>query len=181
MWWIEREAAALRDSCNGDLDQALMALEPDITAYDEPDAPPTCIHFPDGTCDVLADLRKPRRVLHECGHGRFTNGLGRRLQRLGVPTAKRQRLREEAIARRFAAVVMEAFEPPEPILEQPARQLLPPGKPTYLRSQLTRELRRLEREFGCRLFMARPGRLECDQDLQATVAAARAMLEAREG
>jgi hypothetical protein len=100
--WVEAVAGELRDRTGGDIERLLVLLEPGITVWHDPDPPPLCVHWSDGGCDIFAPLRNRRQVLHECGHALLTVGLGRHLQAIGAPTARRQRLRDEAVANRFA-------------------------------------------------------------------------------
>lgn len=101
MGWVEESAAVLRALSGGDLERLAMMLEPRVIVHDAPGRAGLCLHYPDGSKDVWVP-RDRRGRAHEYGHVACHNGFADALQQAGVPTWKRQRIREEAEAWRWA-------------------------------------------------------------------------------
>lgn len=97
--WVEECADLWRFLSGGSVTQ-LLALLPDTDTL-ETEETACCIHLPSGR-KLLCIPRGDRYLaLHEAGHSLLTVGLGMRLAEAGVPTARRQLIRDEGIANRF--------------------------------------------------------------------------------
>lgn len=107
--WIDDYARGLRKQTGGCVETLLITLEPAIVAHNTRGDPPLTVHWGNDAADILAPLADQKTVLHEVGHACLTVGLGLRLMRLGSPCWRRQLIRDEAIACRFAAVFLEEW------------------------------------------------------------------------
>src|SRR5262245_41580537 len=110
MGWVEEYADRLLEALGpgADLDRLLAALEERVSIYIAPGQCGWCIHWPDGTADIWVPQgeRHFESVAHALGHALLTTGLARYLLPYHPRLARVQGWKEEAIANRFAAVLL---------------------------------------------------------------------------
>jgi len=111
--WVEESAATLRALTDGDLERLAMLLEPGTITHDAPGRAGLCLHHPDGTCDLWLP-RSRRGKAHEHGHQACHVGFADALQQAGVRTWRREKMREEAQAWRWADAYLGDDEEPDP-------------------------------------------------------------------
>lgn len=114
MRWAEEIASGTRRRLGaGNLTPELVETHLPHIQVTEEYGPSACHHRPGGRVELVVPPGDARALAHELGEACCNVGLGWRLAATGAPTARRQLIRDYAVAERFATALGEASNPLE--------------------------------------------------------------------